>query len=82
MKFIAVVVITALGTPTFQLDDQLKPNGYDSATECWMRTSVMIRDITSKVPVTAAVGTCINNPIEDRKPVPKPNKSKTKELDS
>ena len=47
-----------------------------------MRTSVMIRDITSKVPVTVAVGTCINNPIEDRKPVPKPNKSKTKELDS
>ena len=45
-----------------------------------MRTSVMIRELVNKVPVTVAVGTCINNPVKNRQKVP--DKSKTKGMDS
>ena len=45
MTFIAVVIIMSLGAPPFQLDDTLKPTGYDTPAECWLRTSVMIREV-------------------------------------
>ena len=62
MTFIAVVIIMALGAPPFQLDDTLKPTGYDTPAECWLRTSVMIREVAMRGNVTCASGLCINPP--------------------
>ena len=67
MKYIAVIIITALGYPPFQLDDQLKPDGYDTPDQCWVRTTAMIRDVVMRTNVTYASGVCINNPV-DKKP--------------
>ena len=62
MTFIAVVIIMALGTPPFQLDDTIKPTGYDTPDECWLRTSMMIREVAMRGNVTCASGLCINPP--------------------
>ena len=62
MTYIAVVIIKALGTPPFQLDDTVKPIGYDTPAECWLKTSVMIREVAMRINVTYASGSCINNP--------------------
>ena len=61
----------ALGTPPFQLDDTVKPTGYDTPAECWLRTSVMIREVAMRGKVTYASGLCVNNPLEPTKEPPK-----------
>ena len=71
MTCIAVVIIMALGSPPFQLDDTLKPTGYDTPAECWLRTSVMIREVAMRGNVTYASGLCVNNPLEPTKEPPK-----------
>ena len=78
MTFIAVVIIMALGTPPFQLDDTLKPTGYDTAAECWLRTSVMIREVAMRGNVTYASGLCINHPLQPAREAPKKEKPKPK----
>ena len=55
MTFIAVVIVMALGTPPFQLDDTIKPTGYDTPAECWLKTSVMIREVAMRRNVTMPV---------------------------
>ena len=71
MTFIAVVIIMALGAPPFQLDETLKPTGYDTPAESWLRTSVMIREVAMRTNVTYASGLCINHPIQPAKEAPK-----------
>ena len=69
MKFLAIIVVTSIGSPTFQLDDSIKPRGYDTPPMCWIRVATMIKEISSKVPVTTAIGACIvkhNTPIEEK----------------
>ena len=78
MTFIAVVIIMALGTPPFQLDDTIKPTGYDTPAECWLRTSVMIREVAMRGNVTYASGLCINNPLKPTKEAPKKEAHKEK----
>ena len=67
VTFIAVVIIMSLEAPPFQLDDTLKPTGYDTPAECWLRTSVMTREVAMRTNVTWASGLCINNPPSTRK---------------
>ena len=67
MTFIAVVIIMALGAPPFQLDETLKPTGYDTPAESWLRTSVMIREVAMRTNVTYASGLCINHPLQPAK---------------
>ena len=65
VTFIAVVIVMALGTPPFQLDDTIKPTGYDTPAECWLRTSMMIREVAMRTNVTlpvASVSTIRFNP--------------------
>ena len=38
----------------FQLDDQLKPEGYDTPAECWVRTTAMIREVAMRANMTYA----------------------------
>ena len=71
MTFIAVVIIMALGTPPFQLDDTIKPTGYDTPDECWLRTSMMIREVAMRTSVTCPSGVCINNPLQPAREEPK-----------
>ena len=78
MTFIAVVIIMALGAPPFQLDDTLKPTGYDTPAECWLRTSVMIREVAMRTNVTNASGLCINHPLQPAKEAPKEKAPKKK----
>ena len=59
LKFLAVIVVTSIGSPTVQLDDSVKPSGYDNLGQCWYRVATMIREVSNKVPVTTAIGTCI-----------------------
>ena len=78
MTFIAVVIIMPLGTPPFQLDDTIKPTGYDTPAECWLRTSVMIREVAMRTNVTYASRLCINHPLQPAKDVPKKEAPKEK----
>ena len=78
MTFIAVVIIMSLGAPPFQLDDTLKPTDYDTPAECWLRTSVMIREVAMRTNVTYASGLCINNPLKPAKDAPKKEAPKEK----
>ena len=71
MTFMAVVIIMALGALPFQLDDTLKQTGYDTPAECWLRTSVKIREVAMPTNVTYANGVCINNPLKPNKEAPK-----------
>ena len=79
MTFIAVVIIMALGTPPFQLDDTIKPTGYDTPAECWLRTSMMIREVAMRGNVTYASGLCINHPLQPAREAPKKEAPKEKE---
>ena len=78
MTFIAVVIIMSLGAPPFQLDDTLKPTGHDTPAECWLRTSVMIREVAMRTNVTYASGLCINHPLQPTKEAPKKKVPKPK----
>ena len=78
MTFIAVVIIMALGTPPFKLDDTIKPTGYDTLAEYWLRTSVMIREVAMRGNVTYASGLCVNNPLQPAKEPPKKKAPKEK----
>ena len=78
MTYIAVVIVMALGTPPFQLDDTLKPTGYDTPAESWLRTSVMIREVVMRGNVTYASGVCINHPLGAAKEAPKKEEPKPK----
>ena len=62
MTYIAVVIIMALGTPPFQLDDTLKPTGYDTLGECSLRTSVMIREVAMRGNASYASGCLYQQP--------------------
>ena len=79
MTFIAVVIVMALGTPPFQLDDTIKPTGYDTPAECWLRTSMMIREVEMRTNVTCVSGVCINNPLKPTREAPKKEAPKEKE---
>ena len=59
----AIVIITVMGAPTFQLHDTLK-TGYSTTQECYARASMMLREMVmnSKMPVVQAVGICIDLP--------------------
>ena len=80
MTYIAVVIIMALGTPPFQLDDAVKPTGYDTPAECWLRTSVMIREVAMRTNCAYASGLCINHPLQPAKEAPKEEAPKEKNL--
>lgn len=66
--FMAIVIVTALNTPTFQLDDQLNPAGYKQLNQCWLRVAHMVREVSTKIPVTIAVGVCATNKQKKSKP--------------
>ena len=78
MTLIAVVIIMSLGAPPVQLDDTLKPTGCDTPAECWLRTSVMIREVAMRTNVTCASGVCINNLLQPAKEPPKKKTFKEK----
>ena len=78
MTFIAVVIIMALGALPFQLDDTFKPTGYDTPVECWLRMSVMIREVAMRTNVTYASGLCINHPLQPAREAPKKKAPKEK----
>ena len=78
MTFIAVVIIMSLEAPPFQLDDSVKPTGYDTPAECWLRTSVMIREVAMRGNVTYASGVCINHPLQPAREAPKKEAPKEK----
>ena len=79
MTYIAVVIIMAPGTPPFQLDDTLKPTGYDTPAECWLRKpSVMFREVAMRTNVTYASGLCINHPLQPAKEAPRKKAPKPK----
>jgi hypothetical protein len=68
MTFMAIVIVTALGTPPFQLDDQINPVGYNDLGQCWFRVANMVREVSNRIPVTNAVGVCATNPNTTPKP--------------
>ena len=46
----------SLGGAPFQLDYTSKQSGYDTLAECWLRTSVMIKEVAMRTNVTDASG--------------------------
>ena len=72
MTFVAIVIVTALGTPTFQLDDTVNPPGYKQPAECWLRVAHMVRSISTKIPVTNAIGVCVSSGTNKSKPTSTP----------
>ena len=63
----AIVIMTVMGSPTFQLHDTLK-TGYPSTQECYVRTAMMIRETVMNLPVVQAVAICINLPAPTNPP--------------
>ena len=47
-------LFVAIGAPPLQLDDTLKPTGYGTPVECWLRTSVIVREVATRENVTYA----------------------------
>ena len=76
MLWKAIVIITVMGSPTFQMHDQLVPAGYSTTNECYARTAAMLRDLAMRMPVLQAISVCVDVPKPDAKPDPAAEKPK------
>lgn len=63
----AFIIATVIGSPTFQLEDNLS-KGYTNINACYARTAQLIREISNKWPVVGAIGVCLQLPNEKTNP--------------
>ena len=58
MMYVAVVILTVMGSATFQMNDTAA-DGYPTLEGCYTRIAVMIRNVAMAAPVINAQGICI-----------------------
>jgi hypothetical protein len=58
MMYVAVVILTVMGSATFQMNDTAS-DGYPTLEGCYTRIAVMIRNVAMAAPVINAQGICM-----------------------